>query len=157
MQRSQLERRQLVPLDIETTFAFFADASNLQRLTPPWLHFEIVSPTGLTVSRGTLIDYKLRLHGIPIRWRSEITRWDPPRAFRDEQRRGPYQVWEHTHTFEAVEGGTVVTDRVVYAVPGGALIDRLFVRPDLKRIFDYRALAMRSWAAEQTSAAKPRT
>lgn len=157
MQRSQLERKQLVPLDIETTFAFFADAGNLQRLTPPWLHFEIVSPPGLTVSQGTLIDYKLRLHGIPIRWRSEITRWDPPCAFRDEQRRGPYRLWEHTHTFEAVEGGTMVTDRVVYAVPGGALIDRFFVRSDLKRIFDYRAQAMQSWAAEQMSAARSDT
>jgi ligand-binding SRPBCC domain-containing protein len=91
---------------------------------------------------GTVIDYRLRLHGIPLRWRSEITVWEPPRRFVDVQRRGPYRLWEHEHLFLPKDGGTLVQDRVRYAVPGGSLlaplVDRLLVRPDLERIFAYR-------------------
>jgi ligand-binding SRPBCC domain-containing protein len=122
----------------EEVFAFFADAANLQTLTPPWLDFTILTPAPILMRPGTLIDYRLRLHGFPIRWQSEITVWEPPHRFVDEQRRGPYKLWLHEHRFEAREGGTQVTDDVRYAVPGGRLTDRLFVRRDVERIFAFR-------------------
>ena len=119
-------------------FPFFADAANLQRITPPWLRFEVVTPPPVDMGVGTLIDYRLRVRGLPIRWRSEITGWDPPRRFVDEQRRGPYRLWVHEHTFEDVDGGTLVGDTVDYAVRFGVLVQRFLVAPDLRRIFAYR-------------------
>ena len=149
MRRFRLEREQFVPIDRDTTFHFFSDARNLERLTPPWLHFEIVShPTG-GLSEGSLIEYRLRLRGFPFRWRSKIAVWDPPDGFMDVQVRGPYRLWEHAHGFEALNGGTVVRDVVEYAVPGGALIDRFLVRSDLDRIFDYRAGQLNAWALSE--------
>lgn len=133
---------QWVPSPLERTFAFFSDAHNLERITPPFVNFRVLTAPPIEMRVGTLIDYRLRLHGIPLRWRSEITHWDPPRRFIDEQRRGPYRKWIHEHRFEAEDGGTRVEDHVTYAVPGGALIDRWFVRPDLKRIFEYRHSAV---------------
>lgn len=133
-----LDRELWVPRPVEEVFAFFADARQLETITPPWLHFRVLTPSPLEIRQGTLIDYRLRLHGIPIRWRSEICDWEPPFRFVDQQLRGPYRLWWHEHTFEAREGGTLVGDHVRYRAPGGAFIDRLFVRPDLRRIFDYR-------------------
>jgi len=95
-----------------------------------------------SVGPGTRIEYRLRLHGIPLRWRSRISDWDPPRRFVDVQERGPYRLWRHEHVFERREGGTLVRDRVEYAVPGGWVVDRLFVRRDLARIFEYRSRAL---------------
>lgn len=129
---------QWVPSPLEETFAFFSNAHNLERLTPPLLRFRILTPPPIEMAVGTRIDYRLRLRGVPIRWQSEITRWDPPRGFVDEQRRGPYRKWIHEHRFRDEGGGTRVEDHVTYAVPGGALVDRWVVRPDLDRIFDYR-------------------
>lgn len=129
---------QWLPRPLEEVFCFFADAGNLQILTPPWLHFKILTSGSMEMKPGTLIDYHLRLHGLPIHWQSEITVWDPPYRFVDEQRRGPYRLWIHEHTFADSDGGTVVKDRVEYAVPGGAMIQKLFVAPDLYRIFEYR-------------------
>lgn len=149
MRRFRLEREQYVPFDPETTFGFFADARNLERLTPPWLHFEIIGPGVVDLEAGSLIDYKLRLRGVPIRWRSEITVWQPPYRFDDVQRRGPYRLWEHTHTFEPIGDGTLVRDVVVYAVPGDVLANRLVVRPDLERIFDFRARQLNAWVLER--------
>jgi ligand-binding SRPBCC domain-containing protein len=148
MRRFRLEREQYVPFDRETTFAFFADARNLELLTPPWLHFAILSRS-TDLEAGTLIDYRLRLRGVPIRWQSEITVWDPPNLFTDVQRRGPYKLWEHTHTFEAIGAGTLVRDAVVYSVPGGLLVNRLMVRPDLERIFDFRSRQLNAWVLER--------
>jgi ligand-binding SRPBCC domain-containing protein len=119
-------------------FPFFADAHQLERLTPPWLRFRVLTPRPVPMRPGQLIDYQLKLHGIPLRWRSEISAWEPPHRFVDEQRRGPYRRWFHEHTFEEREGHTLARDRVDYAVPGGALVDRLFVRPQLRRIFGFR-------------------
>ena len=127
-----------VPQPVEQTFEFFADASNLEAITPPWLRFRIVTSQPVEMAQGTLIDYSLRLHGIPIRWRTEISVWSPPFSFIDRQLHGPYHLWEHTHTFEARDGGTVVRDDVDYLARGGRLVERLFVRPDLRRIFEYR-------------------
>lgn len=117
---------------------FFADAGNLQRITPPWLRFEMVTPGSVEMRVGALIDYRLRVRGFPINWRSEITCWDPPRRFVDEQRRGPYRLWVHEHTFTEVGVGTLVRDTVEYAVHFGALVQKFLVGPDLRRIFDYR-------------------
>jgi ligand-binding SRPBCC domain-containing protein len=124
-------------------FPFFADARNLEALTPPWLRFEILAPGPIEMRVGALIDYRLRVHGLPLRWRSEITAWDPPHLFVDEQRRGPYRLWRHTHRFAADGEATVVEDDIEYAVPGGALVDALLVRRDLDRIFCFRRDVLR--------------
>jgi ligand-binding SRPBCC domain-containing protein len=139
MREYELIREQTIDADLDVVFAFFADARNLEELTPPWLNFEIITPDPIDMAVGTRIDYRLRVHGIPVRWQSEITAWEPMRRFVDEQRRGPYQQWIHLHEFEEVDGGTRVRDHVRYAVPGGALVHRLFVARDLEKIWDYRA------------------
>ena len=120
-------------------FSFFSNAHNLAEITPPELHLEILTPAPIEMSPGTLIDYRIKLRGIPIRWQTEITEWNPPHDFVDVQRRGPYRLWRHTHTFLETEHGVVVDDSVVYAVWGGRLINKLFVRPDLDRIFEFRS------------------
>ena len=123
-------------------FPFFADAFNLQAITPPWLQFSVQTPAPIAMGVGTQIDYRLRLHGLPLRWQSLISVWDPPYCFVDEQINGPYRRWVHTHVFEAEAGGTRCRDFVDYAVPGGSLIDWLLVRRDLRRIFAYRQAAL---------------
>ena len=127
-----------LPRPIDEVFEFFSDAHNLETLTPPPLRFEILTPSPIRMAVGTLIDYKLRLRGIPVRWRSEITAWEPPCRFVDEQRRGPYSMWSHEHIFEEIDGGTLAKDIVNYAVPGGALVNKLFVARDVRGIFEYR-------------------
>jgi len=119
-------------------FQFFADPHNLDRLTPPWLQFKILSPANTAMGKGTLLDYRLRLRGVPIRWQSEISVWEPPHRFVDRQIKGPYKLWVHEHTFAADGGGTLVGDNVEYAVPGGTLVQKFLVAPDIARIFDYR-------------------
>ena len=127
-----------LPKPLEIVFAFFADPENLEALTPAWLTFALATPRPVQMRPGTLLDYRLRLHGLPIRWRSEITAWEPPSRFVDEQRHGPYKLWVHEHRFQAQDNGTQVTDLIRYDAPGGWLLDRLFVRRDLERIFQYR-------------------
>ena len=122
----------------EDLFDFYADAFNLERLTPPWLRFEVVTDPPIHMRAGVEIDYRLRLHGLHLKWRSRITAWDPPHRFVDEQIRGPYRTWVHEHTFAPHHGGTLVGDRVQYAMLGGWLADRLLVRRDLRRIFAFR-------------------
>lgn len=119
-------------------FPFFADARNLEAITPPWLNFEVLTPAPLVLQVGTLIDYRIRVHGIPIRWRTEITEWNPPHGFVDVQLNGPYKLWHHKHTFEETDGGTLCKDDVRYYPRGGALINWLFVRRDVEKIFAYR-------------------
>jgi len=120
-------------------FPFFADARNLEELTPDWLSFTVLTPDPIPMAVGTTIDYRLAWHGIPLRWRSEIADWEPPHRFIDRQLRGPYRLWHHEHRFEEVEGGTNVIDEVEYAVWGGALAVNLGVRRDVERIFAYRS------------------
>ena len=127
-----------LPTPIDETFEFFADAHNLERLTPPILRFEVLTPSPIEIKAGTLIDYRLRVRGVPVRWQSEITAWEPPHRFVDEQRRGPYSLWIHEHTFRPEDGGTVAEDHLQYAVPGGALVNRLFVAGDVRKIFEFR-------------------
>lgn len=129
---------QLLATDIEEIFAFFCDAQNLESITPPWLKFEVLTPAPIELGEGALIDYRLRVRGIPLRWQSKITHWDPPHSFVDEQLRGPYRLWIHTHTFEERDGGVLAGDHVKYAVPGGALMNNLLVRRDVEKIFEYR-------------------
>lgn len=133
-----LATEQWFPVPRETVFPFFGDAGNLEAITPPWLHFEVLTPRPIEMHPGQLIDYRLRLHYVPIRWRTEISAWESPLRFVDRQLKGPYQLWVHEHTFEAHEGGTLVRDRVEYKVPGGRLMHALLVRRDLERIFSYR-------------------
>jgi len=137
-----LERSQRVEVPVERAFSFYADGANLEPLTPPWLHFRLLNRQPLTLEAGALLDYRLRLHGVPIRWQTRIEIWEPPHRFFDTQARGPYALWEHSHEFESAgEDAAVIHDRVRYAVPLGpigALAHRLFVRRDLERIFDYR-------------------
>lgn len=143
MKTYEFERSTILPFPRESVFGFFSRAENLELLTPPWLSFRILTLPPIHMCEGALIDYQLRLHGIPLRWRSEITVWEPPRRFVDEQRRGPYRLWAHEHRFTEVDGGTKVEDRVKYAVFGGALVAKLFVAPDVRRIFDYRQERLR--------------
>jgi ligand-binding SRPBCC domain-containing protein len=132
-----------LPQPLEEIFAFFADARNLQKITPPWLDFRILTPGEIVMREGALIDYRLKVRGVPLRWRSEITVWDPPRRFVDRQLRGPYRSWIHEHRFEEKKGGTLVTDDVRYSVYGGELIRKLFVARDVQKIFAYRTKILR--------------
>lgn len=124
-------------------FEFFSKAENLGLLTPPWLRFTIMSPLPIEMKAGALIEYRIRLHCIPMKWVSEITEWDPPRMFEDTQIRGPYRKWVHRHTFEETDEGTVVTDDVTYQVPGGSIINKLFVAGRMRKIFAYREEKLR--------------
>lgn len=137
-----LRRSQRVEVPIDRAFAFYGDSRNLEPLTPPWLHFEVTTPGPLTLQPGALLDYRLKLHGVPIRWTTLIETWEPPLRFVDSQAKGPYSLWEHTHLFERDgDGATVIHDQVRYSIPFGplgAIAHRLFVRRDLERIFDYR-------------------
>lgn len=123
---------------MEEVFAFFSDARNLEVLTPPWLRLRVLTPEPIELRAGTLLDYQLKLHGFPVRWQSEITAWEPPRRFVDEQRRGPYRRWIHEHRFEPRDAGTLAQDCVRYAVLGGRLVNRFLVEPYLRRIFAFR-------------------
>jgi ligand-binding SRPBCC domain-containing protein len=128
---------------LEEVFGFFSDPRNLERITPPFVRFRIVTPTVLEMREGVLIDYALRIRGLPMRWRSEITSWDPPHLFVDTQVHGPYRRWVHEHRFTSLGEKTLVEDRVEYSVPGGRFVHRLFVRRDVERIFAYRATALK--------------
>jgi ligand-binding SRPBCC domain-containing protein len=136
----------MLPLPPEEVFPFFGDALNLEAITPPWLGFRVVTPGPIEMEPGARIEYRLRLHGIPIRWRTTIAVWDPPHRFVDVQLSGPYRMWHHTHDFEpTADGGTLMRDTVRYALPFGPLgaaAHRLLVRRDLEAIFDYRWTAV---------------
>ncbi len=133
---------QWLPRPLAEVFPFFAEARNLERITPAWLRFDVLTPAPVAMGVGTLVDYRLRWHGLPLRWRSEITAWEPPHRFVDEQRRGPYRLWVHEHRFEERDGGTLVADHVTYAVPFGSLADRLVVARDVRAIFAHRRAAL---------------
>lgn len=146
-----LERRQLLPLEPAEAFEFFSDAFNLEAITPPWLHFKLLTDGPIAMGPGTLIEYRLRLHALPLRWLTRIESWDPGRSFADVQVRGPYRLWHHTHRFEAHAAGTSMCDVVRYAVPLGAmgrLARALLVRRDLERIFDSRRDAVAALLGE---------
>ena len=143
MQEFSLQARLVLPRKRDEVFQFFADAGNLQVLTPPWLRFRVLTPRPIQMHPGTLIDYELRVRGLPLKWRSEITVWDPPECFVDEQRRGPYHQWIHEHRFKESDDGTLCTDFVRYSVLGGAVVNWLLVRRDVEKIFAFRTEQLR--------------
>lgn len=137
-----IQRRQQVPGPTERVFGFFADAGNLDRLTPPWLNFQIRTPMPITMHAGARIEYTIRWRGLPIRWLTEIEEWTPVKRFVDVQVRGPFRLWHHTHRFEPVPGGTEIEDVVRYALPlglVGQVAYGLLVKRDVEGIFDFRA------------------
>jgi ligand-binding SRPBCC domain-containing protein len=152
-----LERSQRLELRAERAFEFFTDAHNLEVITPPWLGFKVVTQGPIEMGLGALIDYRLKLHGVPVRWRTRIEVWEPPVRFVDVQLRGPYAVWEHAHTFEPEgEQAVVIRDRVRYALPLGPLgrlAHAAIVKRDLERIFDYRHRAVAERLERGTAAA----
>ncbi len=146
-----LERTQLVPRPRAEVFEFFADAHNLERLTPGFLHFQILTPAPIALRPGALIDYRLSLFGVGFRWRTEIEVYEPGVRFVDVQRRGPYRRWHHTHTFADAPGGTLIGDRVEYQLPFGPLGELarvLLVRRQVETIFEHRRKVIEAmWGA----------
>jgi len=144
----RVETRLWLPHGRADLFPFFADAHNLEAITPPWLRFAVLTPGPIEMRAGALIDYRLRLHGVPLRWRTEIAVWEPPVRFVDRQVSGPYETWEHEHRFRDVAGGAVMSDHVSYRIRGGRLADLIgdlaVARRDLRRIFEYRSDALRA-------------
>ncbi|HWC25295.1 MAG TPA: SRPBCC family protein [Solirubrobacteraceae bacterium] len=145
-----IEREQRLPGSPDEVFAFFAAPRNLEAITPPLLRFRVVTPEPIAMGRGTLVRYRLRLRGVPVSWLTEITAWEPPHRFVDEQLEGPYALWRHTHSFEAAGDETLMRDLVRYRIglgPLGLLANALLVRRDLEAIFDYRAQRVRELLA----------
>jgi ligand-binding SRPBCC domain-containing protein len=136
-----LERTQLIPRPLREVFPFFSDAKNLETITPLFLQFKILTPAPIAMQAGTLIDYRIRLLGIPMHWRTKIESFDAPFRFTDTQVRGPYKMWHHAHEFVETPDGTLMTDLVKYQMPFGplgTLVHALWTRRTLERIFDYR-------------------
>lgn len=131
-----------LPEKREAVYSFFADARNLEAITPPWLNFRILTPDPIAMRSGARIDYRLRVHGFRVSWQTEISAWEPPFRFVDQQLRGPYRRWVHTHSFEEKEGGTFCRDFVEYVVPGGRFITWLLVRREVEKIFAYRRVQL---------------
>lgn len=141
-----LRQEQVLDVPIEKAFEFFSRAENLEAITPPWLSFRITTPTPIEMHVGTLIRYRLKLHGVPVSWLTRIEEWDPPRGFVDRQISGPYALWHHTHSFQELEDGrTLMVDIVRYGHrfgPLGTLAQHLIVRRDVERIFAHRREAI---------------
>lgn len=137
----KLNRTVFIPAPIEQVFDFFSLADNLNLITPPWLKFQIKTPGPIRMELNTSIDFALKINGIPIKWRSEITEWHPPGSFTDKQVKGPYAIWEHKHNFFAKDNGTIMEDIITYSVPGfifEPVVYTLFVGWRLKKIFAFR-------------------
>lgn len=130
-----------VPADVERTWRFFSTAENLPLITPAWMHFTIVTPGPIEIGADSILDYRVRVNGIPVRWQTRIIDWSPPRQFIDLQIRGPYTLWHHQHTFTPSAGGVTCSDRVIYKLPGGPIgkmVHAISVRRQLIEIFRYR-------------------
>ena len=137
----ELKFTQFIARPRPEVFAFFSDIQNLERITPPWLHFTILTPLPFTIEAGSVIDYRLKLSGIPFQWQTKIEEFEPNDFFTDTQARGPYRYWHHLHRFTDVEGGTLMEDRIRYRLWGGPLswpVNGLFVRRSLHKVFTFR-------------------
>ena len=137
----ELRAEQWIPQPVEPLWEFFSKAKNLEEITPPWMGFRVTGMSTPEIENQTLIDYKLKIHGVPVRWQSRIEDWTPPLRFVDTQTHGPYAKWHHTHSFFPVAGGTLAEDRVLYRVPMGALgkvVAGWKVKRDIETIFTYR-------------------
>jgi len=152
-----LRREQFIPRPIDEVFPFFADAANLQTITPSWLNFRILTPRPIEMRAGIHLDYRLAWHGLPISWKTEILAWNPPHSFTDLQLRGPYTLWHHVHTFFPEDDGVRMIDAVTYQLPLGPLGEiahALLVRRDLERVFDYRYRVIETVFAPPPTAAR---
>lgn len=138
MREFEYSSRQGVAAPVEVVFAYLSDVRNLNELTPSFMRFEIVSPLPVEMRVGTRIEYGLRFRGLRFRWQNEITVWNPPSRFAYEQRNGPFRRWSHEHWFEGKSPGSVTCDRVVWAANGGQALRRLWVDPNVRRIFVHR-------------------
>ena len=141
-----LVARQWIPASLDRVFSFFSSAHNLERINPPWLNFQVLTPPEQGIQEGSLIDYRLRVHGIPLRWRTLIESWNPQKSFVDTQLKGPYSKWHHTHRFEEIQGGVLIEDRVLYRVPLsflGRAVGGAYVKRDVEKIFNYRKKVIR--------------
>jgi ligand-binding SRPBCC domain-containing protein len=141
----QFKAKLWLPRARPEVFEFFADALNLEKITPPFLKFHVVTAPPIRMREGSEIEYRLKIHGIPVRWRSRITVWDPPYRFIDEQLRGPYRLWRHEHRFIEDSEGTSCEDNVEYSPLGGALLNKLLVERDVRQIFAYRSKRLRDF------------
>jgi ligand-binding SRPBCC domain-containing protein len=150
----ELRAETWVPASLGEVFPFFADANNLQRLTPPWLRFSIRTPDPLRMGGGTRIDYRIHVHGLPIRWQSVISTWEPPHLFVDEQSKGPYKRWVHTHRFFDESGGTRLVDEVHFELYASWIVGPL-VKRDLRRIFSYRHQVLHRIFSTAAAAGEP--
>jgi ligand-binding SRPBCC domain-containing protein len=152
-----LRREQRLEHRVDEVFAFFSDARNLEAITPPLLRFRVITPEPLRMRPGSFLQYRLRLHGVPLSWDTLIEEWSPPRRFVDVQVRGPFALWHHTHAFApAGDGTTVMTDTVRYAIgfgPLGEVAHRAVVARDLRAIFEHRAAAVPALLASGGQAA----
>jgi ligand-binding SRPBCC domain-containing protein len=148
MKTYSLTTELLIPRPIDEVFAFFSDAHNLEQITPPLLKFHILSPRGIDMHEGTRLDYKLKLHGWPIRWQTLISGWDPPYFFEDRQLRGPYRQWIHKHAFQETPEGVLCSDRVDYGVPGGGFMHWLMVKRDVRSVFEFRQTKLNELLAD---------
>tara|TARA_Y100000590_G_scaffold287194_1_gene323311 strand:+ start:260 stop:754 length:495 start_codon:yes stop_codon:yes gene_type:complete len=141
MKTFELVKTQIINSSIESVFDFFSKPENLKTITPAKLSFNIITPTPILMGKGTVIDYTIRLFKIPIHWRTLITKYDPPHEFIDEQIKGPYNFWHHTHKFKQVDGGVEISDKVIYSIPMGIIgrfLHFLWIKRDLEKIFSYR-------------------
>ena len=137
----ELVKTQVIDSSIDNVFDFFAKPENLKKITPEKLSFNIITPTPITMDKGTVIDYTIRLFGIQVHWRTLITMYDPPHEFIDEQIKGPYNFWHHNHKFKEVEGGVEISDKVNYSIPMGVfgrVLHFFWIKRDLEKIFLHR-------------------
>jgi len=151
------EQEQFIPRPLDEVFPFFERPENLEIITPPWVRFQVLTPSPVPMHEGAEITYKLKLHGVPVRWKTRIEAYDPPNLFIDRQVRGPYALWHHTHEFEPTDNGTLMRDTVRYRLPLGPfgyLAHKLFVRRDVEQIFGYRKEAIERQLGEAASAGR---
>jgi ligand-binding SRPBCC domain-containing protein len=154
-----LRREQLLPRTLDEVFSFFERPENLEAITPPWLHFKMITPTPVHIKQGSIFDYTMRVRGISMHWASLVTEYNPPHSFVDQQIRGPYEYWYNTHRFKETDEGTHIIEEIRYIMPFGLLgraVHGLMVAQDLQEIFDYRQMAIEKLFLTCPKASTPR-